>query len=64
MMYKQESAERLRTVNNLVTDNIDVSIADCIRDNFYHISKKKPFLHTTSDKWIQLIYSTLTNSTI
>ena len=48
------TAEHLRTVNNLMIDNIATSIVDCIRENFYHVTKhkQKPFLHTTTDKWM------------
>jgi len=43
-------------------DDIDSSIADCIRNNFYHITKQKPFLHTWQETTQLNIQLTLTQS--
>jgi len=51
-IYKHISFHRAKyqhTVYDLMPDNIDVSITDCICNNVSHTAEQKPILHTTSD---------------
>ena len=45
-MHHSTIAKHQLTVNDLMLDNTEVSITDCIRDNICHITKQKPVLHT------------------